>query len=246
MEIPLPVTDRGETLIGCFPKRFQHLQDSQFTLFKLKKVQRRNEVMMSSLLNKTFRRRSLFYISLLAIVTFAIGCSVLPAQDPQLERLFPLFIGLSDLPPGWQRGRAKIEDVEGAISRTYFFLGSEDPDKLYVAVSQQLAIYPDVARATTAYPGWVSREFPTAVWNPPPQLTFQSKADQFDLKCMDVHINDRLTHSCRALGRYGDVISSIYANVFEDEWLTFEDFERLLERADERLYEGAMVKSSAP
>jgi hypothetical protein len=201
--------------------------------------------MRPSLLSKVFQQRRLVYLTLLAIFAFTTGCSLLPRQDPRLEHLFTLFIEPSDLPQGWRHDWSGIEEVEGAISRTYLFRGSNDPDKLYVNVSQQLAMYPDAASAAAAYPGWVSREFPTAVWNPPPQLTFQSKADQFDLKCMDVHINDRLTHSCRALGRYGDVISSIYANVFEDEWLTFEDFERLLERADERLYEGAMLQRSA-
>jgi hypothetical protein len=189
-----------------------------------------------SALNKAFRRRGLVYLGILVIIA-SIGCSVLPLEDPRLDRLFSLFIDLSDLPPGWHRGMARIESVEGAVSRRYFFLGSDDPDKLYVAVSQQLAIYQDAAGAAAAYPRWVSEEFPAPDWKPPPQLTFQSKADQFDLKCMDVHIDGRLTHSCTALGRYGDVISLIYANVFEDKWLTFADFERLLQRADKHLAE---------
>jgi hypothetical protein len=195
---------------------------------------------------KAFQRRRLIYLGILAIITLVIGCNLLPSQDPQLERLFPLFIDVSDLPPRWWHGGAEIEPVEGAVSRTYFFHGSNDPDKLYVNVSQQLAMYPDAASAAAAYPGWVSKEFPAIDWQPPPQVAFQSKADQFDLKCIAVNIDGHPAHSCTALARYGDVISNIYANVFEDKWLTFADFERLLKRADKRLYEGAMLKSPTP
>ena len=195
------------------------------------------KLMLSS---RAFLRCSLAYLAIFAVVTLVIGCDIL-RQDPQLERLFPLFVELSDLPSGWKRGEATIEKVEGAISRTYGFRGSDDPDKLYVNVSQQLTIYPDVTAAVAAYPGWVHREFPASDWKPPLRLAFRSRADQFDLRCISFSPSGGMV-SCRALGRYGDVIALIYANVFDDKWLTFADFERLLDRADERLYEGTKLK----
>jgi hypothetical protein len=190
--------------------------------------------------------RRLIYLGVLAIFAFTTGCDLLPRQDPRLEHLFTLFIEPSDLPQGWRHDWSGIEEVEGAMSRTYLFRGSNDPDKLHVNVSQQLTMYPDATSAAAAYPDWVSAHFPTQTWKPPLQITFRSRADQFDLKCMDFCVNGHLTHSCTALGRYGNVISLIYANVFDDKWLTFEDFEHLLERADERLYEGAMLGHPAP
>jgi hypothetical protein len=72
----------------------------------------------------------------------------------------------------------EVEDVEGAVSQTYFFFSSDDPDRLYVNVSQQLAIYQDATSAAAVYPDWVSKAFPTQTWEIPPQVTFQSKADR--------------------------------------------------------------------
>jgi hypothetical protein len=37
------------------------------------------------------------------------------------------------------------------------------------------------------------------------------------------------------MARYDDVVMTLYANVFEDRWLTMAQFKRLLERVDARV-----------
>jgi hypothetical protein len=175
------------------------------------------------------------------------GCGDMCHPNPRLERLFPLFITKSDLPVGWYRVGGDISrrdrENEGVIARQVKFAGVPEEEFPSVLVSQELIDYPDLGQAARAYAEIVEEEFPVEKWTWPEQIQFESKADQFRLACVerriDIHgeVDERFRGSyfCRAVGRYGSIISVLHANVFKDQWLTFDDLKRLLEAADTRL-----------
>jgi hypothetical protein len=178
----------------------------------------------------------------LFVSAFLAGCV---ESSPRLERLFSLHIRTTDLPSGWYHdagGRGdRDRENEGIVSRWVQFRGSRT--KLAgVLVSQELIDYPDLDLATESYAEIAGQEFPAENWIWPEHIQFESKADQFRLACLAVEaIDGELDnvyagmHHCTAVGRYGTLVSVIYANVFRDQWLTFDDLQRLLEAADARL-----------
>lgn len=183
--------------------------------------------------------------SMLLLAMFLVSCG---KSDPRLDRLFSLRIQASDLPTGWQREKGGIGDRdskdEGVISRWVQFRGAPEKEILGVLVSQELTDYPDIDQATSAYAEIVKEIFPVEDWTWPEQVVLVSQADQFRLACFEQYVSNyddqRLKGSyyCRAIGQYGTTISVIYANVFQDQWLTFEDLQHLLEAADARLATG--------
>jgi hypothetical protein len=191
------------------------------------------------------------HLGFLAMALFSgvllTGCGDVCHPNPRLERLFSLFIHTTDLPSGWHREGGGIGDRdregEGIISRWVSFRGV--PEKVFPTVLawQELIDYPDFDQATSAYAEIVEEEFPVEEWTWPEQIQFESKADQFHLACLerrvDIHgeVDERFrgSYHCRAVGRYGSIISVLHANVFKDQWLTFDDLQRLLEAADTRL-----------
>jgi hypothetical protein len=204
-----------------------------------------------SLIAEGLRREREKFLSFLAITLFTsallAGCGDVCHPNPRLERLFSLFIHTTDLPSGWHREGGGIGDRdregEGIISRWVSFRGV--PEKVFPTVLawQELIDYPDLDQATSAYGEIVEEEFPVEEWIWPEQIQFESKADQFHLACLerrvDIHgeIDERFrgSYHCRAVGRYGSIISVLHANVFKDQWLTFSDLQPLLEAADTRL-----------
>jgi hypothetical protein len=196
-----------------------------------------------------WEREKLLGFLALALFSGALltGCGDVCHPNPRLERLFSLFIHTTDLPSGWHREGGGIGDRdregEGIISRWVSFRGV--PEKVFPTVLawQELIDYPDLDQATSAYGEIMEEEFPVEEWIWPEQIQFESKADQFHLACLerrvDIHgeIDERFrgSYHCRAVGRYGSLISVLHANVFKDQWLTFEDLQRLLEAADTRL-----------
>jgi hypothetical protein len=51
---------------------------------------------------------------------------------------------------------------------------------------------------------------------------------------MSVRISGVPAQSCKAVASYGDIISVLYANVFEERWFTWEDLKRVLQVIDQR------------
>jgi len=186
---------------------------------------------------------ALVTVVVLAVVILT-ACDFL-YEDPRVKHLFPLFITTSDLPSGWWRTGGGIGDAqgEGVISCWVQFQGVPEEEFPSVLVSQELADYSNPEQATRAYAQQLAAYFPTKNWVWPDQIEFHSQADQFHLACLKgkirtfdgMHEHIRPHHACTAIGQYGSIVSVLHANVFENEWLTFEDLQRLLETADTRL-----------
>ncbi len=145
---------------------------------------------------------------------------------------------MEDLPSGWHKGGVQVEEVPGADAHFFRFYGTSDPEKTWVNVSQKLVLYPDPEAAVSAYDGWVDKYLPPAhkdAWILPSELEFAGQADQMVVACLPGYINGIPQHACEAIGRYGDVVVILLGNVFDDRWLTMEDFQAVLEAMDRRI-----------
>jgi hypothetical protein len=160
----------------------------------------------------------------------------LPTLTPLEIRFQESFITAEDLPLGWHRGRMGIrtEEVAGAEARFLVFYGTWDPDKTWVNVGQEIVLYPDPETAASAYEKRLADY--TESWSTPSSLDFDSHADQVQVLCFKGATIDGVYHqSCDAVGLYGDLLVILGANVFEDRWLTMEDFRAVLEAMDRQI-----------
>ena len=186
-------------------------------------------------------------MTVLLIFILAVGCG---EQDPRLHRLFSRMVKQADLPSGWFVAGGGVDDRDqpdkGILARWIEFRGV--PESVYptVLAIHWLIDYPDGDQARAAYEQAVTEEFPVSAWVWPEQVQITSQADEFRLACLERNVeiysnlDERYRGSffCRAVGRYGTTVSIIYANVFEDEWLTYADLQHLLEVSDARMATG--------
>ena len=142
----------------------------------------------------------------------------------------------ADLPAGWRLAGESYDDIPGALTAfTVAYNGA--PGKSWVKVSQQVTIYPNVTSAAMAYQETL-QSFSKS-WISPPGLTFTGNADEMYITCIPAYIDGLHIYSCVAVGLYGDTLSTLWANVFEEQWLTMGDFEKVLEAMDRRVLESS-------
>lgn len=143
-----------------------------------------------------------------------------------------------DLPQGWRYVGAEVENVPDAEARSFWYYGPPGEEMPWVKVGQKLIRYPSSQAAVDAYAEWVDRYIPPTArdeWFQPPTLEFASQADQMMVACLSGYVNDMHHYACSAIGRYGEVVVVVIANVFDDRWLTMGDFQTVLEAMDRRL-----------
>jgi len=165
-----------------------------------------------------------------------------PTQTPLEARFEALRIKVEDLPSGWHWGGERIEEVPGAEARFLWCYGPPGESKTWVNVSQKLVLYPDSEAAANAYDGWVAEYIPPAhkdAWILPPGVEFTGQADQMVVACHSGYINGLHHYACNAINLYGDMIVVLHGNVFDDRWLTMEDFQAVLEAMDRRIVAAA-------
>ncbi len=165
-----------------------------------------------------------------------------------LSRFAAGMVDATDLPFGWGDRRSTAAEVPGAIGRniTYY---AEGPGRSYVNVGQQMMIYPDESAARLAYETIVAESFPAEYkdqWLTPPELEFQGRSDQMKIACLSGAINGIPFEGCSFVARYKDMVMDLTANVFENRWLTMEQFRRLVERVDAKMYRAGQLSPDAP
>lgn len=156
-----------------------------------------------------------------------------PTMTPLEMQFKAMRIKAEDLPAGWHEGRGQIEEVPGAEARFYSFYGTSDPNKSWVKVSQELILYQDLQAAVNGYDKWLAEY--TQSWIAPPGLEVTSRADQMHVACLSGYINGLHHYACKAVGLYGNMVVVLRGNVFDDRWLTMEDFQAVLEAMDRRI-----------
>jgi len=152
----------------------------------------------------------------------------------------------TDLPFGWgHRWSDSIETSDGFGQRVTYY-GANPRSQPYVNVSQYLVYYRTVEHSRAAYQAAVAEAIPTAYadkWVRPPELDIHGRANEMTIACLPGRMEGIYLRSCRFIARYDDAVMTLYANVFEDRWLTMAQFRRLLERVDKRMDDGRAPQS---
>ncbi len=184
--------------------------------------------------------------SLLAIaLALVLGAVVLAAcmpSDPLAQEAIRRHavdtLNATDLPFGWgHRWSDSIKSPDGYGLRVVYY-GADPRSQSYVNVSQRLVYYRTVELSQAAYQAAIAEAIPAAAahkWVRPPELNFTAHADEITVACLAGRINGIYHRACSYIARYDDVVMILYANVFEDRWLTMTQFRRLLERVDARV-----------
>ncbi len=158
-----------------------------------------------------------------------------PTQNPIERRFETARIRADDLPFGWRLGGIRKEDVNGTLAAEFiWYYGTWDSRQTWVNVSQELLLCPDTKSAASAYEQVVVEEF-TPDWFTPSELMWEGHADRMKVACFSGYINGIRHYPCSAVGLYGDMISILRGNVFDDRWLTMADFRAVLEAMDRRV-----------
>lgn len=185
-------------------------------------------------------------VLLLLISQLALGTGLanlmrkrLPTHTPSETRFQDSFIRAEDLPLGWHRDRIGIrtKEMPGTEARSLAFYGTWDSDKTWIKIRQELILYPSPEAASIAYEKQ-SMDY-TESWVTPPELEFNSQANQMYAVCLPGYINGLHHYTCEAVGLYGDIVAILQGNVFDDRWLTMEDFKAVLEAMDRRIVAAA-------
>lgn len=187
------------------------------------------------------RSQSLPAIALALILSATVLAACMPS-DPlaqaAIRRHAVDAMNATDLPFEWgHRWSDSIKGPDGYGLRVVYY-GADPRGQSYVNVSQDLVYYRTVELSQVAYRVAVAAAIPAAYaneWVRPLELDFVARADEMTIACLPGRINGIYHRSCKVVARYDDAVMTLYANVFEDRWLTMMQFRRLLERVDARI-----------
>jgi len=172
-----------------------------------------------------------------------------PLEQAAIRRHGVDMMDATDLPFGWgHRWSDSIKTTDGFGQRVTYY-GANPRSQPYVNVSQRIVYYRTVAQSQAAYQAAVAQAIPAAYadkWVRPPELDFPSRADEMTIACLPGRMEGIYLRSCSFIARYDDAVMILYANVFEDRWLTMAQFRRLLERVDKRMDDGRVPQSQPP
>jgi hypothetical protein len=145
----------------------------------------------------------------------------------------------TDLPFGWSRRSTGVpQDQMGAIARYRDYQGPPRYAIPFVRAGQIIYLYANETESRAAYKELVAENIPPASankWPWPPELSFPTHADEITVGCMVWVIDNIPNKACSVIARYGDLVTVVDGQVFEDRWLTMAQFRRLLERVDVRM-----------
>lgn len=133
----------------------------------------------------------------------------------------------TDLPFGWGHPWDDSIKTPDGFGQRVIYYGADPRSQPYVNVSQRLVYYRTVAYSQAAYQAAVAEAIPAAYadkWVRPPELDFHGRADDMTIACLPGRMEGIYLRSCRVIARYDDVVMTLYANVFEDRWLTMAQF----------------------
>lgn len=190
----------------------------------------------------TVKRTHLISTILLASLLLPwLAACVKVKQDPEIDYLLTHLIDINDVPAEWQYCCGGIYEVPGAKARYRGYYGPKGEDEMWVNTSQDLILYPSLSAAEEGFPDLLQKTKPTSAWYTPEPLLELSQSDHVTVACMEAKVNGRFHYACRAVGQYGRLASVIYANVFPDGELTFDQFIALLEAVDRKLEDADML-----
>ncbi len=147
-------------------------------------------------------------------------------------------LNATDLPFGWGHPWDNTITEPDGYGLQVVYYGANPRSQSYVNVNQRLVYYRTAESSQAAYQAAVAEAIPASAahkWVRPPELDFTAHADEVTIACLPGRMEGIYLRSCSFIARYDDVVMTVYANVFEDRWLTMAQFKRLLERVDARV-----------
>jgi len=186
-------------------------------------------------------------IILCVVTSLVLSSCIRDEMPPAIRQQVRLgLIDGADLPFGWGYRSGGPLDVPGGYGQDVGFHGADPGKYPFVLVTQTLEVYPDESASRAAFLARVNEAIPpnyADVWIQPPELDFRGNADEIKIACMSVHINGIPTRTCEVIARYGKLVTTLFANVFEDRWLTMAQFRHLVERLDQHMQDARALQS---
>lgn len=184
-------------------------------------------------------------IVIVCAATLASCSSEYPPGESALvwQKFAAGMVDATDLPFGWGDRRSIVLDVPNAIGRGISY--TADSRTSYANVNQHIMIYPSADDARMAYEQAAANAFPAAYadkWLGQPDLAPYSEADQMRSACLPGLVNGLSQQVCVVVAQYGTMLMDLSGIVFEDHWLTMEQFKRLVERVDAKMYRASMLR----
>jgi len=188
------------------------------------------------------------WIVLAALLLFLFGfvACVVPSSlirpvlsESPINRIERGLMDATDLPFGWSRRSTGVpQDPMGSVARYRDYQGPSRYAIPFVRAGQTIYLYPSETESRTAYKNLVADNIPAAAidkWPQPPELDLPLHADESTIGCMAWIINNIPNQTCSLIARYGNLVTVVDGQVFEDRWLTMAQFRHLLERVDMRM-----------
>lgn len=149
------------------------------------------------------------------------------------------FLHESDFPEGWPRVHSDIREVEGESAYMVTFQSTDYPEFEYAA--QLIILYADESQAKQALSNKPDQsKLDLLLDKNAPELDFQSRADWFELRCLDSTSEEQPGRWCAATARYDRLYSSLTVMVYDEAPLfSWADLEKILEAMDRRALEAA-------
>ena len=73
------------------------------------------------------------------------------------------------------------------------------------------------------------------------EISYRPDADEMLMRCLPINEEGLSYYTCEWWARYGQQVTKVEANVFEQQWLTAGQFEQLLQAIDGRMRAGKKV-----
>ena len=184
-------------------------------------------------------------IGLFFVLQMTTGCvapqglfvGTTPTETP-VNRLERGLMDATDLPFGWRRESTGVpRDLRGEVARYRDYRGPTG-SPIFVRAGQSLALYSTLTDSEAAYEEAAAAMIPKDYadkWPWPPELDSAMHADQIVIGCNPGFFNDIKATTCAVTARYGNLVTTLYGQVFEDRWLTMAQFRHLLERVDAKM-----------
>ena len=130
-----------------------------------------------------------------------------------------------------------VVPVLGGEGRFLWFNHTSARGESWINIGEVVLVYPDEEQAREGWAKQREKYFPSEAWEEIPELVFPYRADEMEVRRLEGYVNGFHHHACGAVGRYGRVVIVVLGNVFDDRWLTMEEFREVLEAADRRAAE---------
>jgi len=192
-------------------------------------------------------RHWLFGLVVLLLVS-CLETACVTSKDPRViatstetpvNRIERGLMDATDLPFGWRRESTGVpQDLVGGIMARYRDYRGSVNTPIFVRAGQSIALYASVGESEAAFQRATAEMFPAGYedqWPHPPELNFTTHADVIRVGCSDGVFNGIPVHTCRIVARYDKLVTTLRGQVFEDRWLTMEQFRHLLERVDAKM-----------